>query len=67
VAGVIRNGIEGGWPTGRHPDQLSAGLSPRDEVYLAGLGAEITAGLPMPLRVVLTRQLTSLTSRRRPS
>ena len=56
--------IEGGWPASRHPDRLNSGLSPRDEVYLAGLDAEITAGLPMPLRVVLTRQLTSLTSRR---
>ena len=64
---MIRNGIEGGWPTSRPPDQLHAGLAPRDGVYLAGLGAEITAGLPMPLPVVLTRQLTSLTSRRRPS
>jgi hypothetical protein len=59
-----RSLIECGWPTSRRPDQLNAGLSPRDEVYLAGLDAEITAGLPMPLRVVLTRQLTS---RRRPS
>jgi hypothetical protein len=50
---------EGGWPTSRHPDQLHAALSLRDEVYLAGLDAEITASLPMPLRVALTRQLTS--------
>ncbi len=56
--------IEGGWPTSCHLDRLDAGLSPRDEVYLAGLDAEIPAGLPMPLRVVLTRQLTGLTSRR---
>jgi hypothetical protein len=59
--------ITGGWPSSRHPDQLHAGLSPREEVYLAGLDAEITAGLPMPLRVALTRQLPSVTSRRRPS
>ena len=64
---MIRNGIGGGWPASRHPDQLHAGLSPRDEACLAGLDAGVTAGLPMPPQVVLTRQLTSLTSRRRPS
>jgi len=50
---------EGGWPTRRHPDRLGLGLAPRDEVWLAGLDAEITGGLPLSLRVALTRSRAS--------
>jgi hypothetical protein len=50
---------EGGWPTRRHPDRLGPGLSGRDEVWLAGIDTEITGGLPLSLRVALTRSMAS--------
>ena len=45
----------GGWPTSRHPDHLKAPvLGETSKRWLAEADAEVTAALPVGLRVALT-------------